>query len=546
MMRFSIGTDDFKRIRTDKDEYGHLCFYCDKSLLIRDIINDGTSVFVFPRPRRFGKTLNLSMLKYFFDLEYSENTELFTGLKITEHKNIMEEWQGKYPVIFISLKDLRTDNYISFMKGLKKYICDCYQSFSYLLKSEKLEDQLRQNLMRYSTGQFDDDEIEWPLWHLTQALYFHHGKQGVVVLFDEYDTPLQDAYVNKFFDDAIKPFRRVLGKLFKGNDFLYKGVITGITRIARESLFSGVNNLEVYDITRDDYAQYFGFTEEEVQQICDPAHFGDLKSWYNGYRFGENLTIYNPWSVLHFLKNKYKFEPYWVNASSNDLIKESLTADKMEGVKALIEGRSLDVEIEPFTVMNNLKGNKTAFWNLLFMAGFLTLDADKKMRIPNREILYFFKKVVLEWFNRDGSAEFLQEFLASLLDGDNESVQASLSKIVGEVFSFQDGTKRNQESFYHGIVLGITLGLKGKYKVKSNRESGYGLYDIALFPENPAKDAGIVIEIKTRESAEQALVQIQSKAYSMELKESGCKTIHLYGIRFKGKEVTTQLVTERV
>lgn len=506
-MRFSIGTDDFKEIRTDKDSSEQLCFYCDKSLLIKDLIDDGSKVIVFPRPRRFGKTLNLSMLKYFFD-STEDNVALFNGLKIAEHVNIMEEWQGKYPVVFISLKDLRADNYLSFMERLKKYIYEYYQNFSYLLMSEKLEDQLKQNLVRYSTGQFSDDEIEWPLWHLTQALYLHHGKQRVVVLLDEYDTPLQEAYVRNYFDKAIRPFRLIMGKLFKGNDFLYKGVITGITRIARESLFSGVNNLEVYDITRDDYAQYFGFTEEEVQQICDPAHFGELKSWYNGYRFGENLTIYNPWSVLHFLKNRYKFEPYWVNASSNDLIKESLTADKMEGVKALIEGHSLDVEIEPFTVMDNLKGNKTAFWNLLFMAGFLTLDADKKLRIPNKEIQYFFEKIVMEWFGHGRGSIFLEQFLTSLLNGEEQKVQAYLSTIVLESFSFHDVDIFKQESFYHGFLLGLSLGLKDRYTIKSNRESGYGRYDVALCPVNPAKDPGVIIEVKmNKKSAKKALAQ---------------------------------------
>lgn len=544
-MRFSIGTDDFKRIRTEKSSEGQLCFYCDKSLLIKDIIDDGSSVFVFPRPKRFGKTLNMSMLKYFFDIEQPGTAELFTGLQIAEHKNIMEEWQGKYPVVSISFKSLRSKTFEQFKTDLKVAIFECYQSYTYLKTSPKLKQEEKDKIQMYFEKDFDDSGFTYSLKYLTEMLKKHHDKY-VVVLIDEYDMPLQEAYLHGFFEEAIEPFRNMLGEVLKGNEYLYKGIVTGITRIAKESLFSGVNNLDVYDITRNKYAEYFGFTEEEIKVICDAKHLADLKSWYNGYMFGDDLTIYNPWSILNFLSNDYKLAPYWINTSSNELIKDNLTADKLENVKALINGESINIEIEPFTVMDNLRGNNTAFWNLLFMSGFLTLDADKKMRIPNQEILYFFNKVVLEWFNRDSGTEFLQEFLASLLDGDNESVQNALSKIVGEVFSFQDGTKRNQESFYHGIVLGITLGLKGKYKVKSNRESGYGLYDIALFPENPAKDAGIVIEIKTRETAEQALAQIQRKAYSMELKENGCRTIHLYGIRFKGKEVTTQLVTERI
>ena len=543
-MRFSIGTDDFKAIRTNVDSEGRLCFYCDKSLLIKDLIDDGAQVIVLPRPRRFGKTLNLSMLKYFFDIT-EDNIALFKGLKIAEHKSIAENWQGKYPVVFISFKSLKSRNFEQFKVDLKVEITTCYRKHRYLLNSEKLDQFDKEKLLQYSTEDFDDSGLTYCLKYLTEMLEKHHG-QKVIVLIDEYDTPLQEAYLHRFFQDAMGPFRNMLGEVLKGNEHLYKGIITGITRIAKESLFSGVNNIKVYDITTNRYSKYFGFTEDDIKQVCDPACLDDLKSWYNGYTFGDHLTIYNPWSVLNFLSNDYKLEPYWVNTSSNDLIQESLTADKLENVELLIDGKSISIEIEPFTVLDNLKSNNTAFWNLLFVSGFLTLDTDRKMRIPNQEILCFFKKVVLEWFNRGGSSDFLQEFLLSLLDGDNDNVQKTLSRIVIEVFSFHDGTKKNQESFYHGLILGVSLGLKGKYKVKSNRESGYGLYDIALFPENPAKDPGVVIEIKTRETAEQAVEQIQRKAYSTELKESGCKTIYLYGVRFKGKEVITQLVTERI
>lgn len=540
-MRFSIGTDDFKRIRTNQDEYGQLCFYCDKSLLIRDVINDGAEIIVLPRPKRFGKTLNLSMLKYFFDIEHPEDAALFTGLKITEHKNIMETWQGKYPVVSISFKDLRPDNYLLFMEDLKSYIHECFQSFDYLLDSPKLNPQLKKTLTRYNSGNFENNDIAKSLWYLTQALSVYHG-QNAVVLLDEYDTPLQEAYVNNYFDKAIRPFRAMMSKTFKSNKFLYKGVITGITRIARESLFSGVNNLDVFDITRNKYAEYFGFTEEEIKNICDPAHLADLKSWYNGYTFGDHLTIYNPWSILKFCSNDYKLEPYWINTSSNELIQESLTTDKMEGVKDLIEGRSIDVEIEPFTVMDNLKGNDTAFWNLLFLSGFLTLDADKKMRIPNKEIYYFFEKVVVSWFGKVDGKNIIQEFLTHLLKGNADFVQYLLSNMVTKSFSIRDMNLPARESFYHGFLLGLVIGLEGQYTVKSNHESGKGYYDIALFPNDPIKDVGILIEVKFKQSSQSALDQIEEKNYKQVLESHGCKRILSYGFAFDGKDVAVQMI----
>jgi hypothetical protein len=543
-MRFSIGTDDFKEIRINKDSAGQVCFYSDKSLLIRDVVDDGAKVIVLPRPRRFGKTLNLSMLKYFFDIS-ADNADLFENLKIANHKNIMENWQGKYPVVFICFKSLRAQNFEQFKTDLKITIFNCYKDFEYLRTSQKLTELDKAQIEPYFSENFNDSGFTNSLKRLTEMLEKHHG-QKVIILIDEYDTPLQDAYVKGFFKEATEPFRNMLGEALKGNVHLYKGVLTGITRIAKESLFSGINNLQVYDITDNKYAEYFGFSEEEVKKICDPKHLDDLKSWYNGYTFGDDLTIYNPWSILNCLSKGYKFSPYWVNASSNDIIRENVTADKLEDVKALIEGQSIAVEIEPFTVMDKLKTNPTSFWNLSFMAGFLTLDADKKLRIPNKELQYFFEKTVLEWFSPSGDMQFLSDFLTALVTGFVEKVQIYLSSIIMESFSFHDVNALKQESFYHGFLLGLSLGLKGRYAIKSNRESGFGRYDIALYPSDPAKDPGIIIEVKLNKgSAEEALLQIQDKAYGTDLRQQGCKMVLLYGLHFDGKKVSTTLVTEK-
>ena len=485
------------------------------------------------------------MLKHFFDITEPENTALFKGLKIAEYKNVMENWQGKYPVAFIGFKAFKCKDFETFKKDFKKIIADCYQNFKYLLSSEKLDSFDKRNIEPYFSSDFDDSGFTYSLKYLTGALEKHH-EQKVVVLMDEYDTPLQEAYLNGFFEDAIHPFRAMMGEVFKGNTHLYKGVITGITRITKESLFSGVNNLDVFDITRNRYAEYFGFTEEEIRPICPEEHWEDLKAWYNGYRFGDDLTIYNPWSILKFCSNDYKLEPYWINTSGNDLIRKNLTGDKLTDVKNLIEGDSIAVKLQPFTVLDNLKRDKTSFWNLLFLSGYLTLDENKKMRIPNQEIRYFFENIVVEWFGYRHDVNFLQDLLEDLIKGYVTDLQTKLQSLILETMSFHDVGERTQESFYHGFLLGITLGLKGRYIVKSNRESGFGRYDIALYPSDPDADPGVVIEVKmNKETATDALVQVQDKEYATDLRQHGCSTVRLYGIHFDGKTVTTQMMIEK-
>lgn len=539
-MRFSIGTDDFKEIRTNKDSSEQLCFYCDKSLFIKDVIDDGAKVIVLPRPRRFGKTLSLSMLKYFFDITEG-NVALFHSLKIAENKNIMENWQGQYPVIFISFKDFCACDYDSFLVDFKKTIYECYRNFQYLLASTKIDDALKKDMSVFFNKDFATDSLKESLFCLTQALFLHHGQQAIVLM-DEYDSPLHNAYLGDYFDKAIVMFRAMMGKTFKGNNYLYKGVITGILRIAKESLFSGVNNIEVYDITKNKYAQYFGFLEEEIKQICDEKHMAALKSWYNGYRFGDNLTIYNPWSILKFCSNDYKLAPYWINTSSNDLIKETLSADKMEDVKTLIEGKSLDIRIDSFTVMNDLKINNASFWNLLFMSGYLTLDSDKYMRIPNQEVHFFFEEIVLNWFGTVNGKNVIHEFLQYLLKGHVDFVQYLLEDMITKSFSIRDMTLPARESFYHGFLLGLVVGLEGRYVVKSNHESGKGYYDIALFPNDPVKDVGVLIEVKFKQSTQSAINQIEEQNYKQALVLHGCKRILSYGFAFDGKNVAVQLL----
>ena len=385
-MRFSIGIDDFKKIRTEKSSGGQLCFYCDKSLLIKDIIDDGASVIVLPRPRRFGKTLNLSMLKYFFDI-MEDNAVLFQGLKIGENKNIMKNWQGKYPVVFISFQAFRAQNIEEFKRELKNCILESYSCHRYLLTSRKTAQYDKVRMASYFSPNHVDMNFANSLYDLTKILKEYHG-QEVIVLIDEYDRPLQEAYLNGFAQEVRMLFGNMLGQVLKGNKYLYKSIITSTTRIVDDS----INNQYVCDITNNQYAEYFGFTEDEIKRVSDAAHLNELKAWYNGFTFGDNLTIYNPWSVLNALNRDYEFAPYWVDALDNDIVSGNLTSNKLADIKILLEGQSLAVDIDPGTVPARLRENHSAFWNFAFMSGFLSLDADQKMRIPNKEIQYYFEK----------------------------------------------------------------------------------------------------------------------------------------------------------
>ena len=531
-MRFSIGEDDFEQLRTSRDPNGISSYYCDKSLLIKDILEDGSKIILLPRPRRFGKSLNLSMLKYFLGTK----KPLFEGLAINQHQNIVEGWQGQFPVIFLVFKGLKADNYKNLVSSLKTCIRDCYEQYAYLRHSKLLNDLEHKKIAPYFESDFADDLLKNSLRYLTEVLEKHHDRK-VWVLIDEYDTPLQTAYLKGFFSEAVDLFKSFLGEALKGNLSLYKGVITGITRISKESLFSDLNNIQTYDITRNQYAQYFGFTEAEVEAMCPKEHLPALKSWYNGYRFGNALTIYNPWSVLHFLSNQYRLEPYWINTSSNDLIRECLSADKLKDARALINGESLNIEIEPYTVMNNLKESSSSFWNLLFISGYLTLDAYGKMKIPNLEVHDFFEKILLKWFGGKQGDTFIPELLEDLILGNVMNLQKKLQQLILESMSFHDVSERNQESFYHGFLLGITLGLRERYTIRSNRESGYGRYDLALYPKNIQKDPGILIEVKMGLKVEKGLKQIEQKAYYQDLQTHGCSKINGYSIAFDGKAV---------
>ena len=545
-MTYAIGVSDFKLLRSSSNLLKQSSFYIDKTLFIKDLLIDGTQVLVFPRPRRFGKTLNLSMLKYFFDIhEAQENRSLFDGLNIAQNADAME-YQGKYPVISFTFKDLKGNTHDEFLSAMKKLIYKVYKEHDYLLTSPLLSQLDKNDLKPYFSTECSLElsviDIQDAFKTLSAMLGKHHNQQ-VIILLDEYDTPLTEAYVADYYDQTIHVMRNMLGATFKDNSNLFKGIITGVTRVAKESLFSDFNNPGIYDITKIDYSQYFGFTQEEIATICDQKCLKDITDWYNGYRFGKSTIIYNPWSILNYLKNHQQLEPYWINTSSNDLIKKDLTADKFRDVKALLDGKTLNIEVQPFTVMAELKIDSNAFWNLLFMAGYLTLDKKGHFKIPNKEIKYFFERTIINWFNRPQYPNFLMSLLEDFIQGNIMNIQNKLTAVILDTMSFHDVAENRQEALYHGFMLGMSLGLKGRYEVESNRESGYGRYDIAWFPKDPLKDPGVIFEIKIaqNETAQTALEQMDDKKYATALKKHGCKTIKMYGLHFDGKIVTTKM-----
>ena len=541
-MRIPIGVSNFKELMQDVSSTGEHYFYCDKTLMIKDIIDEGPKVLLFTRPRRFGKTLNMSMLSYFFGTK----EPLFEGLEIAKDQHVLDTHNGQYPVIFISFKGLKHVKYEDMFEGVSAIIRRAFADH------QKTFDLNNSQFSIY----FDHSKplslvnVTSSLLQLSEHLSVHYGQQ-VVILIDEYDAPIQTGYLNNYYEKIVALMRNLFEDGLKDNDCLYKGILTGITKVAKANLFSGLNQFRTYDIDSEKYSQYFGFTEDEVKAVI-PNHYQEAKAWYNGYTF-DKVTVYNPWSILSFIDNNFQYRPYWVETAENALIQKSLTADKLADVKLLLDGQSIMLKVDNNLILKYLRKYKDAFFNLLYTSGYLTATGEKGteynekyVRIPNREVREFFEDIVLKWFGGEGESDFFQDFLDALLDGDNEGVQSVLSRIVKEAFSFQDGTKKQQESFYHGILLGITLSLKKRYLVKSNRESGYGLFDIALFPKDPERDTGVVIEIKTRGSVDKAIEQIQKQEYSTELKEYGCKTIHLYGIKFDGKKISTKLVTENV
>ena len=539
MKKLPIGLSDFKELI--EENY----YYFDKTNFIDEIVKDGSKVKLFARPRRFGKTLNMSMLKYFFDIkEAEENKKLFKDLYIEKTENFKE--QGQYPVIFLSLKDLKADNWESMANYLKVLISNLCLENKYLLKN--LDSFDKDLFESYINKNAKTESLKDTLKFLTRILYEKYNKK-VVVLIDEYDAPLVSAYHNKYYEKAKDFFKTFYSSVLKDNVYLQMGVMTGIIRVIKAGIFSDLNNLNTYTILSDFYPNCYGLTEEEVKKALIDYNLeyemGDVKDWYDGYRFGKS-EVYNPWSILNFLHAK-ELRAYWVDTSGNDLINDVLKIvrkDIIRDLKKLFDGEGLKQNLSGTSDLSRLLSEEE-IWELMLFSGYLTveekIDEDYYiLRLPNKEVRRLFKRTFIEKYFGRGNK--LIDLMEALTENRIEDYEETLQDILLKSVSYND-TKKGNEAFYHGFILGMSLYLEGEYIVKSNIESGLGRYDVSIEPKNKNK-RGYILEFKAtdnvdklEEISKEALKQIEEAKYSSSLKQTDTKEILYLGIAFCGKQI---------
>lgn len=542
MRPIAIGVSDFRNIIANN------CFYVDKTKFIEELVNDMTAVHLITRPRRFGKTLNLSMLKYFYDIEgNTENRKLFDELYISNSLAMSE--QGKYPVIFLSFKDVKADSSLEMMENIAILMKNLYDKFEYI--REKLN---QSNLMEFDEIWLkkDNANLRGALLNLCSYLKEYYN-QDVILLIDEYDTPMVSAYEHGYYDEIKMFFTTLYGSALKENPALKKAVLTGIMRISKENIFSGLNNVKVNSILEDDFAEYFGITEKEVEKSL--IEYGleerlpEVQKWYNGYIFG-GVRVYNPFSITNFLERK-KIMPYWVNTSSNTLINKVLkeaSSSIFEELSKLFQRETINKTIDVYSNFNELK-NTEQIWYLLTNAGYLTpveeIDFGKySIRIPNEEVHYFFERDFIRNFL--GSVDNFDRTLSYLLEGDFDNFTYELENIMLNSVSCFDFNSNSKESHYHVFILGMLLGLRRRYYIHSNREGGRGRYDLVVEPMDKSKN-GLVIEFKVakekedlEKASEEALAQIEEKRYYEGLRDRGVEKIILVGISFYQRDFKLQ------
>ena len=539
MKRLAIGLSDFKHL-IEEDFY-----YFDKTKFIEEVIKDGSQVKLFARPRRFGKTLNMSMLKYFFDIENKEeNKEIFKNLYIEKTEAFKE--QGQYPVIFLSLKDLKALTWEQMEKAIKSAISRLFSEYKYLLNDlDKFDTLTFENILLKNT---ELEDLKEALKFLTKILYEKYNKK-VVVLIDEYDSPLVSAYINGYYEKAKDFFKTFYSTVLKDNSYLQMGVLTGIIRVIKAGIFSDLNNLSTYTILSDVYTDSYGLTEEEVEKSLKyygiEQEISNVKDWYDGYKFGDS-EVYNPWSILNFLQYK-ELRAYWVDTSGNDLIKDVLkkiTKNTIEALERLFNGEGLKQNISGTSDLSKLLSEEE-LWELMLFSGYLTveekIDQDNYvLRLPNKEVRTLYRKTFFEkYFGRGSKLLYLME---ALTENRIDEYEERLQEILLTSVSYND-TKKGNEAFYHGLIMGMGLYLEGEYITKSNIESGLGRYDFVIEPKNKTKRA-YIMEFKATDSVEnleevskEALRQIEDKKYDVSLKQNGVKDITYLGIAFCGKQI---------
>ena len=542
-----IGISDYRLAVT---EY----YYIDKTMLIKDFIDERPMVSLFTRPRRFGKTLNMDMLRTFFEKTDEDTSVYFKDKKIWACGKKYQEYQGKYPVIFLGFKDVKKESWEETYDAIAKIIRLEFKRHPELADSEKISDKtFYEKIVGFNANRND---YETSLFMLSQMLHEHHGKAPVIII-DEYDTPIQQGHVKGYYDEVIGFMRNLFSGGLKDNKHLSFGFMTGILRVAKESIFSGLNNLTINSILDNKYSEYFGFTQDEVKMMAEyygaPEKYDEILAWYDGYKFGDT-EIFNPWSVINYFRNECQARAYWQSTGSNDIIGEILgeaTEDIYKRLNALLQGESFLTYIDTGVIYPQIKNNPSSVYSFLLVAGYLKVvrsdlafggDFMCEVALPNKEITFVYNKEILSKLNNiipQATAIAIQEAIYS---GDDESLQEQLGKLLIQSASCYDTAGEN---FYHGLVLGLCAMLDNRYIITSNRESGEGRYDISLCPKD-SKMPGIIIELKAEKDADEkelkelakvALKQIIDKKYDTEMQTKGIKNVIKYGVAFSGKHV---------
>lgn len=557
----AIGVQDFSTII--ENQY----FYVDKTAFLKEWWDSGDSVTLITRPRRFGKTLTMSMTEQFFSLDYADRSDLFANLEIWKDEKY-RKLQGTYPVISLSFARIKERDYEKTKQKMCEILRNIYIKFSYVKDYEKMTEADRAYYDRMMSDNIRETDATSSLYQLSDFLYRYYGKK-VIILLDEYDTPMQEAFVDGYWDELVSFTRSLFNSTFKTNPALERGIMTGITRASKESIFSDLNNLKVVTTTSDEYATTFGFTEPEVFEALEKCGLGgekkEVKRWYDGFIFGTHKDIYNPWSILNYLDSQ-QYTTYWANTSANSLVGKLIregNRDIKEKFEKLLCGECIWTEIDEQIVYNQLNGSEEAVWSLLLASGYLKvlsyesyLDIGERfapryqLALTNLEVKIMFQRMIHDWFVPVKSE--YNDFVKAMFLGDVDAMNEYMNRVALQTFSYFDTGERafgaEPERFYHGFVLGLLVDLQGSYYVKSNRESGFGRYDVMLEPKKPGKDPAVILEFKVRstrkensleETAQSALAQIKDRKYSEELKEKGIagEQIKEYGFAFEGKNV---------
>lgn len=546
----AIGIQDFEKL------FKGNCFYIDKTYFIKEWWEYGDDVTLIARPRRFGKTLTMSMLEHFFSVRWADGGKIFAGLSIWKEEKY-QKLQGTYPVINLTFANVKEKNFELAVYRIGQILQRLYRENYFLLESDALTEGEKRELKKAADDGIPQKDIPMALNRLSAYLYQHYKKK-VIILLDEYDTPMQEAYIKGYWAELAECIRGMFNAAFKTNPHLERAVLTGITRISKESIFSDLNNLEIVTTTSDKYADVFGFTEEEVFVAMDEMGFSekkDVKKWYDGFNFGRKKDIYNPWSIINFL-GKRRFIPYWANSSGNYLISKLLqegSTELKDDFVTLLYGGSVRHEIDEEIIFSCLDEDEEAIWSLLLAGGYLkVLDIDGQdyeLALTNYEVKLMFEKMVKGWFKKDYSD--YNAFVKALLAGDIRAMNAYMNRVALSTFSYFDTgsspSGAEPERFYHGFVLGLLVEISDRYYIHSNRESGYGRYDVLLEPLKKGDD-GIILEFKVHHPEEEKTLedtvraahrQMEEKKYEQQLLDYGVLKIRRYGFAFEGKHVLT-------